>query len=87
MTYRTVLPFYESGFYIQFLFWCAERGMDFIVSSEPRKKNKLCTHYDRIYADDLFKLRRTTPNMFTRDGAVDVHYFHELSAETRALIY
>lgn len=87
MTYRTVLPFFESGFYVQLLYWLAEHGMDFMVTCEPSKHNKLCTHYDRIYADDLFKLRRTTPNLFTRGGAIDVHYIHELATETRALIY
>lgn len=87
MTYRTVLPFFESGFYVQLLYWLAEHGMDFMVICEPSKHNELCTHYDRIYADDLFKLRRTTPNLFTRGGAVDVHYIHELATETRALIY
>lgn len=87
ITYRTVLPFFESGFYVQLLYWSAEHGMDFTVICEPSKHNKLCTHYDRIYADDLFKLRRTAPNLFTRGGAVDVHYIHELATETRALIY
>ncbi len=87
MTYHTVLPFYESGFYVQFLHWCAERGMDFQVIGELRKAHDLCTHYDRIYADDLFKLRRTTPTLFTREGAVDVHYIHDLATETRALIF
>ena len=87
ITYRTVLPFFESGFYVQLLHWLAEHGMDFMVICEPSKHNELCTHYDRIYADDLFKLRRTTPNLFTRGGTVDVHYIHELATETRALIY
>lgn len=87
ITYRTVLPFFESGFYVQLLHWLAEHGMDFTVICEPSKRNALCTHYDRIYADDLFKLRRTTPNLFTRGGTVDVHYIHELATETRELIY
>lgn len=87
LSYRTVLPFYESGFYVQFLHWCAEHGMDFDVRCTPQKANKLCTHYDRIYAEDLYKLRRTTPNLFTRAGAIDVRYIHELATETRELIY